>query len=102
MFKTRPAAVLSIAANWTRKLRIVVPITEWDDTYETDGCIWMIKLPMTKTNGLDHDSAADTFQVKSVSLARFGEKLGVLTAGQLKVIAQTVAYNIGYNAIAGS
>ena len=95
IFKVRPAVVINVAEQWNLKLRIVVPITEWREDYVTNGFFWMVKIPMNNLNGLDEDSGADTFQVKSVSIARFGEKLGVMTKDELKLLTDSVAFCIG-------
>ena len=95
IFKARPAAIINVAEQWNLKLRIVVPITEWHDDYVTNRFFWMVRIAMSNINGLDEDSGADTFQVKSVSTSRFGEKLGVLTRAELKLLADTVAFCIG-------
>jgi mRNA interferase MazF len=52
-------------------------------------------LPATPENGLAQDSAADAFQVKSVSEDRFVSRLGVLTDAQLDGIATAVANCVG-------
>lgn len=95
IFKTRPAVVMNISKQWNRKLRIVVPITEWRQDYEENGFFWMVQLPKSQANKLDQDSCADTFQVKSVSTARFGKKLGVVTKKELEQLANTIALCIG-------
>ena len=95
IFKTRPAVVMNIAEQWNLKLRIVVPVTEWVEYYVTNNFFWMVKLPITRSNGLDEDSAADTFQIKSVSLARFGGKLGVVTRAELEQLTDTIAFCVG-------
>lgn len=95
IFKVRPAVVMNTAEQWNLKLRIVVPITEWNQDYVANDFFWMVKLPASSLNRLDEDSAADTFQIKSVSLARFGEKLGVVTKHELDQLADTVAFCIG-------
>lgn len=96
IFKTRPAVVMNIAERWNLKLRIVVPITEWHQDYVSNSFFWMVKLPASSLNRLSEDSGADTFQVKSVSLARFGDKLGVVTRDELDQLATTIAFCIGY------
>lgn len=96
IFKVRPAVVMNIAERWNLKLRIVVPITEWHQDYVDLDFFWMVKLPASRLNGLDEESGADTFQVKSVSLARFGGKLGVVTRDELDQLVSTVAFCIGY------
>lgn len=95
IFKTRPAVVLNIAEEWNLKLRIVVPTTEWRQDYVDNNFFWIVKLPASKLNGLDEDSGADTFQVRSVSLARFGNKLGVVSRDELDQLAATAAFCIG-------
>ena len=95
IFKVRPAVVMNVAEQWDLKLRIVVPITEWREDYVRNRFFWMVKIPISNLNGLDEDSGADTFQVKSVSTSRFGEKLGVVTRDELQLLADTVAFCIG-------
>ena len=96
IYKTRPAIVMNIAARWNRKLSIVVPITGWKDAFARKNYYWMIKIPRDNSNNFAKDSAAATFEIKSLSLNRFRSRLGVLSQSQLDLIAQTIAYNIGY------
>lgn len=91
--KTRPAVVLNVASVGKLPLRIVVPITEWDPKWAT--VPWLVYLKSTTRNGLTKDSAADAFQVKSLSLQRFQTKMGVLTADEMEQIAAAVALCIG-------
>ncbi len=86
---------MNVAEQWDLKLRIVVPVTEWDEEYVTNSFFWMVKIPMSSLNGLDDVSGADTFQVKSVSISRFGEKLGVVTRAELQQLTDTIAFCIG-------
>jgi len=94
MTKRRPAVVVSSAAVGLLPLRIVVPITEWDPKYA--GHPWLVEIKSTQQNGLSKDSAADAFQVKSVSTSRFKRRLGTLTAQQLDDISAAVALCIDY------
>ena len=91
--KLRPAVVLSLNAIGRLPLRIVVPFTDWKPGYET--LPWMINLKHTQSNGLSKESAADAFQVKSVSLQRFDRCIGRVNAEQLDEISQAVAFCIG-------
>lgn len=91
--KTRPAVILSLDAIGRLPLRIVVPITDWSPKYVESP--WMVNLKPSGTNGLSKESAADAFQVKSVSLRRFVRYLGRIEAAQLDEIAQAVALCIG-------
>jgi mRNA interferase MazF len=91
--KTRPAVVMNVPAVGKLPLRIVVPITEWDPKWAT--VPWLVHLKATSRNGLTKDSAADCFQVKSVSLQRFGSKMGLLMADEIEQIAASVALCVG-------
>src|SRR5205807_1851834 len=77
--KVRPAVVLSLSMDSVGRLplKIVVPITDWKLAFAHFA--WFVHLPATADNGLTKDSGADAFQVKSLSEARFLDKLGELT-----------------------
>lgn len=67
--KARPAIVVNADAVSPLELRIIVPITDWKDAFERH---WTkVRLSPSQGNGLSKESAADAFQLKSVSLARF-------------------------------
>ena len=91
--KTRPAVVVSVPSVGKLPLRIVVPVTEWKAKYAT--VPWLVYLRVAKRNGLNKDSAADAFQVKSVSVTRFVAKLGDLSADQIEEICAAVALCVG-------
>lgn len=93
MGKTRPAVVASVSSVGRLPLRIVVPVTGWDPRYET--VPWLVYLKPTARNGLDKESAADCFQVKSVSLERFVQKLGLVMADEIEQIGAAVALCVG-------
>jgi mRNA interferase MazF len=92
--KIRPAVVMSVAGAGRLPLHIIVPITTGDPRFHQ--YFWMIAIPVSTTNGLDHDSFADAFQVKSVSVNRFVSKRGILTRSQLDEIAAGIALCVGY------
>ena len=91
--KTRPAVVASVPSVGVLPLRIVVPVTEWDVRWAE--VPWMVHLGRGPRNGLAKDSAADSFQVKSLSLERFRSRLGAVTAGEVEEIAAAVALCVG-------
>lgn len=72
--KQRPAIVMNSNSIGILPLRIVVPITSWQKKFA--GVPWLIKIEKTKMNNLNNDSAADTFQIKSISNDRFIRKIG--------------------------
>ncbi|MCC5933895.1 MAG: type II toxin-antitoxin system PemK/MazF family toxin [Balneolales bacterium] len=75
--KTRPAIIVNNNALGKLPLKIIVPITDWKDRYET--AIWMTKLKPDKENGLTKVSAADSFQVRSVSQERILKQIGTVS-----------------------
>jgi mRNA interferase MazF len=72
--KIRPAIIVNDNSLGKLPLKIIVPITDWKDSYEIAS--WMIKLEPNSKNGLTKVSSADCFQVRSVSQERFVRKLG--------------------------
>lgn len=91
--KNRTAAVVSLNTIGKLDLRIVVPITGWNATFTSK--FWMVRIKKNILNGLTKDSAADCFQVKSVSVDRFSRKLGSLTDAELEEICAAVQICIG-------
>jgi len=75
--KTRPAIIVNDNALGKLPLKIIVPITDWKDRYGT--APWMTKLEPDKENGLTKVSAADSFQVRSVSQERFVKQIGTVS-----------------------
>ena len=71
--KLRPAVVMSLDTLGRLPLRVVVPVTDWKPLYV--GYVWFVYIPASTTNGLNKDSGADAFQVKSVSEKRFAQSL---------------------------
>lgn len=91
--KIRPAVVISMDNIGRLPLRLVVPITDWKAHYSSFP--WFVELPATSTNGLSKDSGADAFQTKSISLSRFVDRLGEVTASQLDEVAEAIALCVG-------
>lgn len=87
--KVRPALVISSDAVGKLPLKVVVPITEWDNRFATN--LWHIRIDPNATNGLSKASAIDAFQVRSVSLNRFQEKLGVASADIVEEVTSAIA-----------
>ena len=87
--KTRPAVVISSDGVGKLPLKVIVPVTEWDEAFAASR--WHVRLDPSKTNGLSKMSAADAFQIRSLSLQRFVKRLGALNAVQLEEAAQAVA-----------
>jgi mRNA interferase MazF len=91
---TQPKVMKFENAAWRHRLRIVVPITSWQARFAKD--FWMVEIIANTTNGLNNNSAANTFQIKSVSEQRFARKLGELTPAEMEEISAAVALCIGF------
>lgn len=91
--KVRPAVVVNVPSVGRLPLRIVVPITDWQPKWAT--VPWFVYLKRTQRNGLAKDSAADCFQVKSLSLGRFESRIGLLTADEIDQVSAGVALCVG-------
>ncbi len=72
--KTRPALVVSDDELGILPLRVVVPMTDWKPHYANTP--WLVELVPDTDNRLSKASAADCFQVRSLSTTRFVRKLG--------------------------
>lgn len=75
--KTRPVVVVSDDEVGILRLKVIVPITSWNDLFSP--LDWMVQVEPTTENGLAKLSAADTFQVRSVSQQRFVRLIGVVS-----------------------
>lgn len=87
--KTRPAVIVNDDAIGILPLRVIVPITAWQERYTV--APWMVRLEPAAENGLEKPSAADTFQVRSVSQTRFVRCLGNISAEELQTISRALA-----------
>jgi len=91
--KTRTAVVVSLTTIGRLPLRIVVPITGWQDSFTKSP--WLVPLKKSVTNGLSKESVADCFQLKSLSIERFSKKIGSLSENDLDVICAAIQICIG-------
>ncbi|MGH2544243.1 MAG: type II toxin-antitoxin system PemK/MazF family toxin [Ardenticatenaceae bacterium] len=87
--KTRPAVIVNDDAIGVLPLKVIVPITDWKPHYAK--APWMVRVAPTQANGLSKISAADAFQVRSVSQTRFIRKLGQLSKRQMEEIGRALA-----------
>jgi mRNA interferase MazF len=87
--KTRPAIIVNDNALGKLPLKIIVPITDWKERYEI--APWMVNLFPDKENNLSKESAADCFQVRSLSENRFTKKIGKIGYKKLEEIKEALA-----------
>jgi len=85
----RPCVIVSRDALARLPLRIIVPLTAWRDEFESAS--WHVPIESSRTNGLTKKSSADTFQVRSVSTARFIRHIGRLSDAEMKLIGKGLA-----------
>ncbi|HNX74680.1 MAG TPA: type II toxin-antitoxin system PemK/MazF family toxin [Candidatus Rifleibacterium sp.] len=86
--KTRPAVIVNDNALGKLPLKIVVPITDWKERYEV--APWMVNLSPDEDNNLIKESAADCFQIRSLSVNRFSKKIGVIGQKKLEDIKEAL------------
>ncbi len=91
--KVRPAVVINVNSIGKLPLRIVVPLTDWKESFESYP--WFVHIESTPANGLSKPSGADAFQVKSLSTKRFVQRLGTITETQADNIASAIALCTG-------
>jgi len=89
IMKSRPAVVISSDIFRPLKIKLVVPLTSWQEKFSVSQ--WMVKITTNNDNGLDRDSAADALQLRSVSYERFNRKLGTISAAIINEIKASIA-----------
>jgi mRNA interferase MazF len=91
--KTRPAVIVSEDAMGILPLRLIVPLTEWKEHYKV--APWMIFVKPEPMNGLTKPSAADAFQIRSVSEERFVNRIGSVNQGIMDQIIIAIQIVVG-------
>jgi mRNA interferase MazF len=98
--KTRPAVIVNDDAVGALPLRVIVPLTEWKERYAV--APWLVRVEPETENGLEKVSAADSFQVRSLSQQRFVRHLGQLSVGVMQEITQALAIVLGIESVTPS
>jgi len=87
--KTRPAVVISSDAVGKLPVKLIVPMTNWDEAFAQN--FWHIRIEPDSLNGLSKTSAADALQIRCADRQRFIEKMGRVSPAILEEIAAAVA-----------
>jgi len=87
--KTRPAIVVNDNSLGKLPLKIIVPFTDWKDHYKM--APWMVKISPDINNNLSKESAADCFQIRSLSEERFIKKIGKINSSELEEIKDALS-----------
>ena len=92
--KTRPAVVISSDAVGKLPVKLIVPMTNWDEAFAQN--FWHIRIEPDSLNGLSKTSAADALQIRCADRQRFIEKMGRVSPAILEEIAAAVAAVVEY------
>lgn len=87
--KIRPCIVVSSDIIGILRLRVVVPLVSWQDDFSSHR--WFVKIDPTDRNGLSEVSGADSLRVKSISVNRFINWRGTVTAEELEDVVAALA-----------
>jgi len=87
--KTRPAIIVNDNSLGKLPLKIIVPLTDWKERYAV--APWMVKIYTDHLNNLSKESAADCFQIRSISEERFIKRIGKISANNLDEIKEALS-----------
>jgi len=93
--KTRPAVIVNDDAVGVLPLKVIVPLTTWKEHYNQ--APWLVRIEPNTGNCLEKLSAADAFQVRSLSHQRLVRRLGNLTLDDMKHISSALALVLSIN-----
>ena len=95
----RPCVIVSSDAAGRLPVKIVVPLTDWSDSFATSRFHVRVEVTDAKAfdaAGLKKGGAADIMQVRCVSDKRFGHYIAQMSAGKMDEIAAAIAAIIEY------
>lgn len=95
VMKKRPALVVGEPQLGDWGLRILVPIFTERGHYKK--VPWFVPVPATDKTGMENDGEVDASQVKSLSIDRFGDKLGEVSPTVLDEVLEAIVLCLGYN-----
>ncbi len=87
--KIRPAIIINDNSLGKLPLKVIVPLTDWKDKYNI--APWMVKITPNDLNNLTKESAADCFQIRSISEERFLRKIGKINSKNLDDIQDALS-----------
>lgn len=93
--KVRPSVVVSSDAIGRLPIKLIAPITTWNESFA--GKLWLVRIEPSETNGLTQPSVVDTLQIRCVDVqARFITKIGVLPSSTMEEVAASIAIVVEY------
>lgn len=90
--KVRPCVVVSRDALARLPLKIIVPLTKWNEGFAD--APWHVLVEANAQNGLTKKSSADTFQVRSISEKRLVNRLGEVSVQVMEEIEKGLALSL--------
>ena len=87
--KIRPAVVISSDGVGLLLIKLVSPITGWQDRFSRN--MWHVRIEPSSTNGLTKISAVDTLQIRGVDVRRFISRRGRLSTTLMQEITAAIA-----------
>jgi mRNA interferase MazF len=92
--KPRRAIVVSSDRMGILPVKLIVPLTTWDERYtETH---WHVRIEPDPNNGITKVVAADVLLMRSISHERFGVYVGHVSATVIEEIAAAIAAVVEY------
>lgn len=97
--KRRPCVIVSTDGVQRLPVRIVVPLTDWNESFTTS--MFHIKVDVDdaeafEATGLKKGGAADVMQIRCVSEDRFGDYIALMSADKMEEIAHAIAAIVEY------
>ena len=93
--KTRPGIIISSDAAGKLPIKLITPITNWQDYFT--GNFWHVRIEPDTNNNLTKVSAVDTMQLRGMDIRRFIRKLGSISESQMIEITIAIATVIEYS-----
>ena len=92
--KNRPVLVISSDGVGKLPIKLIAPITRWDQKFT--GNIWHVKIDPDNQNNLGKVSAIDVLQVRGVDYKRFIKLIGKTSPQIVEVVVTALAAVVEY------
>ncbi len=89
MKKERRAVVVSADAMGVLRVKLIVPLTGWSDSFKDT--VWHVRIDPDPNNGITKAVAADVMLMRSASLDRFITRVGRVSADTMEEISAAIA-----------
>ncbi|MDJ0599373.1 MAG: type II toxin-antitoxin system PemK/MazF family toxin [Crocosphaera sp.] len=93
--KKRPVIVISSDIYSPIALRIVIPVTTWQNKFINRP--FMVKIVKNNLNGLSQDSAGNVLQIRSISTQRFINKFGIVSDEIIQQLLLALIISVDYS-----